>query len=164
MKYNVRIKEIRLRIVSVRKRKYKSGMIRRNILLTEEAGQLFRESPYNSIVISEPYLEIYNIFQFFREKLGIHINISPYGDMVSWSFNLSDIYNDPGVPATYRLAVRKISENRLNQKFISYFSAAKASIKYANYIFNNKEKFKCIYNGKERFNYSLSLYLKQKPN
>lgn len=157
-------KEIRLRIENIRKRKYKSSIIRRNILLTDEACQLFKESPYNSIVISETYLEMYNIFQFFREILGIHINISPYGDMVSWSFNVSDIYNDPRVPATCRLTVRKISEDRLNQKFISYFSAAKASIKYANTIFNNREKFKFIYNGKERFNYSLCLHLNKKIN
>lgn len=157
-------KEIRFRIVNARKRKYKSNMIRRNILLTDKAGQLFKESSYNSVEISEPYLEMYNIFQFFREILGIHINISPYGDMVSWSFNVSDIYNDPGVPATCRLAVRKISEDRLNQRFISYFSAAKASIKYANTIINKRDMFKFYYNGKERFNYSLSLHLNQKTN
>lgn len=147
----------RLRIANVRKRKYKLSIVRKNILLTGETKQLFNESSYNSIVVSEPNLAIYNVFQFFREKLGIHINISPYGDLVSWSFNVSDIYNDPRVPASCRLAVRKNLENRLNQKFVSYFSAAKASIKYANTIFNKREHFKFIYNGKDRFNYSLSL-------
>ncbi|MDV3950542.1 hypothetical protein CMT75_18670 [Elizabethkingia anophelis] len=152
----------RLRIVNARKRKYKLSIVRKNILLTGETKQLFNESSYNSIVVSEPNLAIYNVFQFFREKLGIHINISPYGDLVSWSFNVSDIYNDPRVPASCRLAVRKNLENRLNQKFVSYFSAAKASIKYANTIFNKREHFKFIYNGKDRFNYSLSLHLNQK--
>lgn len=146
------------------KRKMKYGLFaeRKNILLTGEAYTLFEKSSYIYNLCSDPHLQIYQMFEFFREIIGYHISITPYGDRMTWTFNISDIYNDPKSIGSRKLSYRKVLESRTYQRFTSYYSAGKASIRYANTIFNNREEFKINILGEELYDYSLYLNIPKK--
>lgn len=76
------------------------------------------------------------LIEWLREEVKIHVTVFPYGDKISWCYNLIDWIKDPDLYFNDRLSSLKIREGREFDRYGSYELATQAAIQKANEIYN----------------------------